>query len=254
MELLGTHIDNLTMREAVSRIEGFIKKREACFVCTPNVDHLIKLQKDSEFREVYAAASLVVADGMPLLWAAKFLGAPLKAKISGSDLFPELCRISAEKGYRLFFLGGRAGAATSSAEIFKKEFPEIKVVGIYSPPLGFEHDKIENTKTIEMIKKTNPDILFLGLGTPKQEKWIHRHFKELGVPVSVGIGATFDFTAGVVKRAPLWMQRAGLEWFWRLFKEPKRLWKRYLVDDMGFFWLVLKQKLASKSKIRRHKA
>lgn len=123
----------------------------------------------------------------------------------------------------------------------KERYKNLTVAGTYSPPFGFEHDVHEMMKINDMIKQANPDILFVGLGSPKQEKWIYRNYHELAVPVSIGIGATFEFYSGMVKRAPRWMQRCGLEWFWRLMKEPRRLWRRYLIDDTAFIWLIFKQ-------------
>lgn len=238
----NTRIDNLSMQEAIEAVVALTERRKHAYVVTPNVDHIVKLQSDVELRRVYEDAELVLADGMPLLWAARFLGTPLKERISGSDLFPKLCKLAAEKGYRLFFLGGRPGAALKAAEVLKNKYPNMQIVGVYFPPFGFENDKGENARVIKMIKDAKPDILFVGLGAPKQEKWIYRHKNEYQVPVSIGIGVSFEFVSGMVKRAPLWMQKAGLEWFWRIMMEPRRLWKRYLIDDTKFFWLVMKQK------------
>lgn len=238
---IGIH--NISLNETIDLIDQFITKRQQAIVVTPNVDHIIKLQEDEEFKRIYKNASLVLADGMPLLWAAKFLGTPLKAKISGSDLFTRLCEHSADKGYSIFFLGGRPDSAVKAKERLEKKYPQIKIVGVYSPPYGFEKDGKENSKIVNLIRETNPDILFVGLGAPKQEKWIYQYHKELNVPLSIGIGASFEFVSGMIKRAPVWMQQVGLEWFWRLMMEPKRLWKRYLIHDTKFFWLVLKQKL-----------
>lgn len=236
-------IDNISMTETIDMIKNFIDHKKRTYIVTPNIDHIVKLQKDKEFLETYKSASLVVADGMPILWAAKFLGTPLKEKISGSDLFPKLCEMAAEKGYRLFFLGGRPEAALKASEVLKSKYSNIKIIGTYSPPLGFEKDKNEDDKIIKMIREAAPDILFVGLGAPKQEKWIYNHYKILNIPVSIGVGVVFEFMSGMVRRAPAWMQKMGFEWFWRLVMEPRRLWKRYLVDDVKFFWLVLKEKL-----------
>ena len=243
VSLLGVQIDSVTMNQALQRIEEYIKNQGYIYITTPNVHHLILLRKDEDFRSVYRDASLVLPDGVPLLWAAKFLGVPLKEKISGSDLFPVLCAVAAERGYKVFFLGGREGAAQKAAEVLKRRYGSLQVSGWYSPPLGFENNDVENEKIIKMIKEAKPDILFVGLGAPKQEKWIYRFKDQYQVPVSIGIGVSFEFIAGMVKRAPLWMQHSGLEWFWRLMMEPRRLWKRYIIDDMSFFWLILKQKL-----------
>lgn len=243
IRILGVAIDDVDMKGAVSMIETEVAKRDNGYAVTPNVDHIVKLQKDAEFKKIYDGAACVFADGMPLLWAGKFLGTPFREKISGSDLFPEVCRVAALKGYRLFFMGGREGAADKAAEILRKRHPTLIIAGTYCPPMGFEKDPIENAKIVRMIREAKTDILFVGLGAPKQEKWVYNHRAQYEAGVSIGIGVTFEFTAGMVKRAPVWMQTAGLEWLWRLYKEPKRLWKRYLVDDMPFFWLLLRAKI-----------
>ena len=241
VNICGVGIDNVSMPKAIEAVEDCINKNKNCMVSFLNVDVLIKAQNEI-FKAILTKSCLLLADGVPLLWAAKFLGTPLKEKISGSDLFPKLCEIAAEKGYKVFFLGGRAGAGLKTAEVFKNKHSKIQVAGVYSPPFGFEQDEVENKKIIRMIKEAKPDILFVGLGAPKQEKWIYKYKDEYQVPVSIGVGASFEFASGFVKRAPVLMQKTGFEWFWRLMQEPKRLWKRYLIDDMKFFWLVLKQK------------
>jgi len=181
---------------------------------------------------------------MPILWAGKTLGTPLKAKVSGSDLFPNLCDKAAKMGHGVFFLGGREGAARKAASVMRSRYPGLRVVGTYCPPMGFERDASENAKIVRMILNSGADIVFVGLGSPKQEKWIDRFHSQYGASVSIGVGVTFEFVSGMVRRAPLWMQRTGLEWCWRLLMEPGRLWKRYLVDDMAFFWLLLREKMA----------
>lgn len=243
VNIAGVDIDNVSFTDLVDMVGSSVSARKSVFIVTCNIDHVVKLKRDPEFAAAYGDAALVLPDGIPILWAAKFLGKPLKEKVSGSDILPKLCATAQKKGYRLFFLGGNPGSATRASEALKERHPGLQVVGVYSPPFGFEKDAEEDCKIVDMIKSAAPDILFVGLGAPKQEKWIHRHYKALGVPVSIGVGATFEFVAGVVRRAPAWMQRAGLEWLWRLAMEPKRLWRRYLVEDMEFFRLVLKQKL-----------
>lgn len=241
VRIAGIHIDNLSMDECIGRIEDLIKKGKKSYIVTPNVDHLVKLQQDEEFMKAYENAEMVVADGVPIIWASKFLGMPLKEKISGSDLFPELCKVSAEKGYRLFFLGAREGVAGQAASNIRKKLNKIKIVGVCSPPFGFEKDKDKNDKIIKMINETAPDILFVGVGAPKQEKWIYENLNELNIKVAVGVGASFDFAADTIKRAPVFMQKMGLEWFWRFIKEPGRLFKRYFIDDMRFIFILFKE-------------
>lgn len=243
VNILGIPIDNLSLSATMDRFVELVSQRRPCLVVTPNVDHLVNLQSDHEFREVYRQAALVLPDGMPLLWAARFLGTPIREKLSGSDVFHELCRLSAERGFRVFFMGGREGAAAAAAERMKQEHPKLQIVGLYSPPFGFERDPAETKRIDAMLTEARPDVLLVGLGSPKQEKWAARNSTRLGIPLTMGIGISFEYTAGMVRRAPVWMQRAGLEWLFRLVMEPGRLWRRYLVNDPKFFWLILKQRL-----------
>ncbi len=241
--IAGVGIDNMSMAEALFLVEELVRRRELSYIVTPNTDHIIKLQKDTEFQKIYREAACVLPDGMPLLWAGRFLRTPLKERVTGSDLVPRICERAAQKGYRLFFLGGRPGAAQKAKERLLGRFPPINIAGVYAPPFGFERHPEENKKIEKIIREAAPDILLVGLGAPKQEKWIYMHRKELGVPVSIGVGVTFEFIAGMVKRAPYWMQRSGMEWLWRLMMEPRRLWRRYLIEDMEFFRLILAQKV-----------
>ena len=234
-------IDNITFNEAIDRIEQFIKNRRPSYIVTPNVDHIVKLQDDKEFQKIYHNADLAIVDSVPLLLTTKYLNTPLKEKISGSDLFPAFCGVAAQKGYRVFLLGGRPGAARKAGEVLKNKYTSLQIRGTYCPPYNFENDELENNHIVDIIKKAEPDILFVGLGAPKQEKWIYKYKELYSVPVSIGIGVSFEFIAGMVKRAPRWMQKIGLEWFWRLILEPKRLWKRYLVDGLKFFRIIIKQ-------------
>jgi N-acetylglucosaminyldiphosphoundecaprenol N-acetyl-beta-D-mannosaminyltransferase len=243
VNLLGVQIDNVGLTEAMERIAALVRERRPALVVTPNVDHLVNLQDDAEFREIYRQAALVLTDGVPLLWAAWFLGTPIREKLSGSDIFHDLCRLASEQGFRVFFMGGREGAAVAAAERMRREHPRLQVVGVYAPPFGFERDAAEGARIDAMLTEARPDLLLLGLGSPKQEKWGARNSARLGIPVTIGIGITFEYTAGLVRRAPVWMQRIGLEWLFRLVMEPGRLWRRYLISDPRFFWLVLRQRL-----------
>jgi len=242
VNILNAKIDNVSLSEVIYCIDSLVKSQQNKYIVTPNVDHLIRLEKDHNFYKIYQKAHLTIADGMPLIWASRYLKTPLKERIAGSDLFNILCARSAEKGYRLFFLGGREGAAEKAKSKMETLFPNINIVGTYCPYLGFETDKEENNKIVNLIKKRKPDILFVGLGSPKQENWIFKYKDLYKVPVSIGVGVSIEFAAGIVKRAPILMQKVGLEWLWRLLMEPKKLWKRYLIDDFSFFYLVYKQK------------
>lgn len=237
---MNTEIDNLTMQETLHAIDGLIKENKSAYVVTPNVDHIVQLETDQELQDVYANASLILTDGKPLLWISRWYRTPIKEKISGSDLFPLLCALSAKKGYKMFFLGAAEGVAAKAAQNLAGRFKGLKVVGTYSPPFGFEKSPEEMDKIRMMIRTAKPQVLIVGLGCPKQEKFMYHYCKELGVPISFGFGASLDFEAGNVKRAPRWMADHGLEWFFRIMQEPKRMAKRYLIDDRKIFGLVLK--------------
>jgi len=246
INICGAEIDNLSKEEAIEKIGSLVDDGSPHIVVTPNVDHIVKIQNNKNFREIYSHADLVLADGMPLIWASKYLGTPIREKLSGSDLFPLICDYCSKKNLKVFLLGGREGAAQKTAELLVEDYPDLQISGYYSPPFGFEKDAEENEKIITMIKTSNPHILFVGLGAPKQEFWISKNMHSYNVPVSIGIGVTFEFYARMIKRAPNFMQKIGFEWFWRLLMEPQRLWRRYLVDDMKIFKLVYRQKKSSK--------
>ncbi|WP_415299036.1 WecB/TagA/CpsF family glycosyltransferase [Clostridium perfringens] len=237
---LNIEVDNLTMDEAIDTAEKLILKKEPSYVVTPNVDHIVKLETDKEFQEVYKNADLILTDGMPLIWISKMKGNPIKEKISGSDFFPKLCERAAKKGYSLFLLGAAEGVASKAAENLKEKYNGLNIVGTYSPSYGFEKKDEEIKEIIKIINDVKPDILAVGLGAPKQEKFLYKYRNELNVPISLAIGASIDFEAGNINRAPKWMQNCGLEWFYRLCKEPKRMFRRYIVDDSKIIRIALK--------------
>lgn len=246
VKLLNTQVDNLSMDEAVIAIETLINNGKFNYVVTPNVDHIVKLEEDDEFKKVYEEANLVLTDGMPLIWISKMLKTPIKEKVSGSDIFPKICEMAAQRGYKIFLLGAAEGIANKAAENLREKYPGLNIVGTYSPSYGFENKPEEIIKIIRVINESQPHILAVGLGAPKQEKFIYKFKNQLKVPVSLAIGASIDFEAGNVKRAPEWMQKSGLEWFYRFVKEPRRMYKRYFKDDLKIFKLYLKYNKSSK--------
>ena len=238
--LLNTYVNNVSMKEAVNEIERLAENGIASYIVPINVDVVIKIEKDEKLKEIADNANLVLVDGKPLVWISKWLKIPVKEKVSGSDLVPEICEAALQKGFRLFIIGGKDGVAESAQRNLEKNYPGIKIVGTYSPPIGFESNGNECKKINEMISDCQADILFVCLGCPKQEKWVYENYKKYGATVSICAGATVDFLAGNVKRAPKWMSDHGLEWFYRFLQEPKRLFKRYFIDDVKIFLLAFK--------------
>lgn len=240
MKFLNTYVDNLNMDEAINRIDELIINKNPSYVVTPNVDHIVKLEVDTEFQAVYNDADLILTDGMPLIWISRIKKNPIKEKVSGSDLFPEVCKLAADRGYKVFLLGAAEGVAAKAAENLKNKYNGLNIVGTYSPSYGFENDEDEIKKIIYMINEVKPDILAVGLGAPKQEKFLYKYRNQLRVPISLAIGASIDFEAENIKRSPRWMQKSGLEWFYRLYREPKRMFKRYLIDDIKIIKIIIK--------------
>lgn len=213
-------------------------------VFTPNVDHLVKLGKDREFYQVYLEADYRVCDSQLIIYASHFLGDPIQEKVSGSDLFPAFYRYYAQDSdVKIFLLGGLEGVAEKARHQINRKVGRNMVIGSYSPPFGFESNARECRRIIKMINSSGANVLAVGLGAPKQEKWIVQHRSSLSeISTFFAIGATIDFEAGELRRSPSWMSSAGLEWLYRLLLEPGRLWKRYLVEDVAFFGLILRQK------------
>lgn len=237
--LLGVAFDNLTLRETVGRIEEMIASRRSHYVVTANVDFLAQASRDLELQHILLNAPLVLCDGTPLVWASRLFGNPLPERVAGADVVPELIRVAAEKKYRLFFLGATEEANTQAVARLRAQYPELEI-SHYSPPFR-PLSKRDDAKIIRQIRADKPDLLFVAFGCPKAEKWLATHYPELGVPVAIGVGATIDFLAGRVKRAPLWMQRGGVEWIYRLCQEPRRLFKRYATDLWYFAGAMVRQ-------------
>lgn len=242
IKFLNTHIDNVTMSEAINRIDQLVQKHENSYVVTPNLDHIVMIEKELLFKEIYDNASLILTDGQPLIWISKFKRKPIIEKVSGSDLFPNVCELAAKKGYSIFILGAAEGVADKAAANLCKRYPKLIISGTYSPSFGFENKVSEMAKIHSMISEVKPDILAVSLGSPKGEIFIYKNKEALDVPVSMSIGATIDFEAGNVARAPRWMSNCGLEWLYRTMKEPKRLAKRYWNDAISIIPIMIKYK------------
>lgn len=229
--------DNLTAKELLDRL-----KKEGGTVFTPNVDHVVKMESDRTFREIYHQAEFKVCDSQIIYLTSKILNLPLKEKISGSDFFPQFYQeFSHDDKYTIFLLGAMSGVAEKAAININEKCGRKIVVDWYSPPFGFESDEAENQKIIDTINSSGATVLAVGLGCPKQEYWIMSNRQKLpDVKVILAIGATIDFEAGNIKRSPKIVSKLGLEWAYRLYKEPRRLWKRYL-GDLVYFRIILWQ-------------
>lgn len=238
--LLGVPFDNVTSADSLRIIGEMIASGESHYAATANVDFVVQAQGDIELRRILADADLVLCDGMPLVWASRLMGNPLPERVTGSDLVPQLLAEAERKGWRVFFLGGKEESLALAAKNVRARHPRLQLVGAYSPPfkplLEMDHEDI-----LQRLREARPDILLVAFGCPKQEKWIRMHSKQAGVPFSIGVGATIDFLAGSVRRAPLWMQRAGLEWIFRLLQEPRRLFRRYVTDLWVFGRTIFNQ-------------
>lgn len=240
--LLNTYVNNVDMDEAIAAIEQMITSGRRCYTVAVNVDVVVKMEKDKYLKEITDKADLTFVDGKPLVWISHWHKHPVKARVSGSDLVPILCGRAEEMGYSLFIIGGADGIAEKAKANLETMHPDIKIVGTYAPPFGFEKDETELGKINSMISAAHPDILIVCFGCPKQEKWIYENYQKYDARVSVCAGATVDFLAGNVKRAPKWMADHGWEWLWRCTQEPERLFKRYFVEDMAILGLARKYK------------
>ena len=230
--ILGIAIDNLTMQEVLDEVEAEIAEGGFHQIATANVDFLINSVHDEELRETLVHCDIVLADGMPLVWASRLLGTRLKERVTGIDLMPQLAKLSAQRGYRLFLLGASEESSAGTADWMQKNFPGACIAGRYCPnhqPL----EEMDHEYILSRIEEAKPDILLVAFGNPKQEKWISMHRRRLKVPICIGVGGSFDFLSGKVSRAPLWMQRNSLEWLYRTIQDPTRLAKRYASNIVG---------------------
>lgn len=238
IHLFGVKIDLLTMPETVAIIMQWLSKPETVckFVITPNVDHIVKVQTDLGLKAAYQQAALVVTDGKPVVWAATLLGVNIPGTVPGSDLVPAIFEVSQENKaqIKVFLLGAMPGVADTAKVNIHTKWPMVNVVGTLSPDFGFDKNEVYSKSICEIVNASGAELLVIGLGAPKQELWITHYAPHIQVKVALCVGATIDFLSGEKARAPIWMRRVGLEWLHRMFSEPKRLAKRYMVDAVIF--------------------
>jgi len=237
VRILDCPIDNLSLKETLRVIEEFIKSGRPHQHVVINADKILKLRKNKKLRQVVESCDLINVDGQPIRWAARLLGISLKEQITGIDLMEQLLKLSSRKGYSVYFLGAREEIVRKVVETYRNKYSSLKISGWQD---GYwESD--EEKKVVQDIKRTRSEILFVAISSPKKEFFIRGYMDEMQVPFSMGVGGSFDIIAGIKKRAPKWMQKCGLEWLFRLCQEPRRLWRRYLIGNPIFLWLVGKE-------------
>jgi N-acetylglucosaminyldiphosphoundecaprenol N-acetyl-beta-D-mannosaminyltransferase len=236
--LMGCQVDNLSMEETLGRIEHFIQSGQAHQHVVVNVDKLVKASRDPQLRQIINDCALINADGMPVVWASRLLGKPLKERVAGVDLFEALMRRAGEKGWRVFLLGAREEVVSKVAETYQRKYPRLVLAGYRN---GYWKGEAEELDVVRQVRDSRADLLFVAISSPKKEQFLGRYQAEMKIPFAMGVGGTFDVAIGRVKRAPVWMQKSGLEWFYRFLQEPRRMFRRYFIEDMAFIWLFIKE-------------
>ena len=245
VNILGVGVNAIDYQQALNIIESWIHMGENNYICITGVHGIMESQRDESIRDIHNNAGLVTPDGMPLVWYGRLKGFKEISRVYGPDLMLEICGHPLFKRKKHFFYGSTDLTLDLLTENLESKYPDIQIVGVYSPPfrpLSESEDRI----VIEKIISTKPDFLWVGLSTPKQEKWMADHIDDIPNTIMIGVGAAFDFHAGVKKQAPVWMQQGGLEWFYRMVTEPSRLWRRYIINNPLFIVLVIGQMLGIK--------
>jgi len=236
--LLGFYIDRMSLDQCVRYLDDIIQKRQKLHIVLVNAAKIVKARRDPQLARIIRNAHFVGADGVPIVWASRILRQPLPGRINGTDLMDRLIKLAAEKGHRVYFLGARKEVIAKAVEMLTRTHPGLKVAGFRH---GYFRSVAEEKAVVADISASDTDILLVGMGTPMKEEWVRQNFKDLDVSVIHGVGGSFDILGGLTKRAPVWMQKTGLEWFYRLLQEPKRMWKRYLVTNTIYVGLVMKE-------------
>lgn len=236
--LMGCQIDNQTMEDTLQTVERFIASGQPHQHVAVNVDKLVKASRDEALRRIINDCALISADGMPVVWASRLLGKPLKERVAGVDLFEALMGRAAAKGWRVFLLGAREEVVLAVRDAYLRKYPQVRIAGWRN---GYWNGEQDEAEVVEQIRASGADLLFVAISSPKKEQFLGRHQAAMRVPFAMGVGGTFDVAAGRVRRAPRWMQNAGLEWLFRFLQEPRRLFRRYFIDGATFFWLLVKE-------------
>lgn len=250
--ILGFGISAINMSMATATIEEWIRRGERKYVCVTTVNSIIEGQRDEDFRRIHNLAGLVTPDGMPLVWLSKLMGFRHVERVYGPDLMLRLCEGSVERGFRNYLYGGRPGVVELLAARLQWRYPALKIVGTRTPEFlegstrYRQLSREESAALVDEINASEADVVWVGLGSPMQERWMAENVGRLKASALIGVGAAFDFHAGLKRQAPAWMQQAGLEWSFRLAMEPRRLWRRYLVRNSQFIWLMFLQAIGQR--------
>ncbi len=247
VDILGTPVSSLTMDELFGDWERVIQAKEKAQVCITPVNSILAARATARVQEIYKNADYVLCDGVPVKWASEFLGDPIKERITGLDVLPRIFSFAVAGGYTIFMLGASPGVAETLKEVMEAKHPGVQIVGTFVPPFRVVFSKEENQQMIDAINAVKPDILLVSLTAPKQDIWIAENLAKLDTHVAIGIGGAFEVAAGMINRAPVWMQKSGLEWFYRFLQEPKRMFKRYFVEAPVFIPLIIQQKFSKRS-------
>lgn len=246
-DVLGVGIDSVNMREAVHAADDLIDRGRQGYICVTGVHGVMEAREDAALRQILNASFMTVPDGMPLVWIGRWLGHRSIDRVYGPDFMSEFCSLSVSRGYRHFLYGGKPGVAEHLAEVLTRRYPGLQIAGTCTPPFGPLSPEQE-TELIERVARSRPHVLWVGLSTPKQERFMARYLSRLDVNLMAGVGAAFDIHTGGIRDAPQWMKRAGLQWMHRLLQEPRRLGRRYLINNPRFLWLISLQLLRGRNR------
>lgn len=238
--ILGLPVSAINMQDVLDVIHGWIQREESHYICCVPAHAVMDNYDHPELHKVYTESGLNTPDGMAIVWLLRRAGFKQVERVYGPDLMVEACAYGLDHGWRHYFYGGTPETVKRLADVLQERFPGLQITGIESPPFRALTPEEDEQAAIR-INAARPDIVWVGLGSPKQEQWMHEHIKQLEVSVLAGVGAAFDFLSGTKPQAPRWVQRLGLEWFYRLVSEPRRLWKRYILGYPRFIWLIIKK-------------
>ncbi len=242
IHITGIDISNVHFNELIDYFNRVIDQKQKIRVCVTPVNSLTTAHRQPALKEIYNSADMVLCDGVPIVWASRFLNTPIKERITGLDVMPVYIAECARKNYSMFFLGAREGVAGTLQQKIEQAYPGINIVGVYTPPFAERFSENETAKMIDLVNEAKPNVLWVSLTAPKQDIWLYENLHRLHTNIAIGVGGAFEVTAGIITRAPRWMQLSGLEWLYRFLQEPKRMFRRYFIEAPLFIPLIIRQK------------